>query len=564
MIQHNGPISGVACSKNYVATAGYDNQVILWNATSKIALARGCHDHLANRCEFSSDEKMLVSASSDYTARIWSVPSMQLKAVLTEHTDDVEMARFSPDNKMVATVSQDGRVRVFDLKGRLLIEFSGHQGCAQALAWSADGARIVSSGDDGTIRTWNLATGKQESVLRPENVQTDAVAMSSLGVVFAGNDLGEVMRIENGTITKIAVHSSGIKNLILNRDESAVVSVSYDRSLSLIDVRSGLHISRRVAVPAMAWARACAFQTDNQLVFGTFGSSYATVDLQTDTWDFSDIGPTDCVNAVLVENERVYTVGDAGQVRAATSTDSEPVVKPDEVLADMGSLCNFITKYKDRIVCGGHLGQVFDANTGEALITLKCPINKAAQAGPYLVLATYVGELAICREHGGRLELVGEYKVLQNAVKDIAVWNNQVFCCGAAGDIAVFDLETLQLVATRERAHNNIVNSCVTLGEGQFATVSRDLRLKIWQGVEEEADLKTPFDHSIKCASSSEDRRFIAAAAYDGTLAIYDRETKTWPLFRRLTAAGVSSLSYANEAFWASSYDGKIYQVRTP
>jgi toxoflavin biosynthesis protein ToxC len=564
MIQHNGPISGVACSTSYVATAGYDNQVILWDARTKTALARGCHDHLANRCEFSSDEKMLVTASSDYTARIWRIPDMKLIAVLNDHTDDVEMARFSPDNSLVATASQDGAVRVFNLNGILQKKFFGHEGCVQSLAWSVDGQRIVSSGDDGTIRTWNFQTGAEESVFSPENVQTDAVAMSSNGVVFAGNDAGEVLRIENGEVSKVTVHTSGIKNLILNKQETALVSVSYDRSLTLIGVRTGLEPIRKVAIPAIAWARACAFQGENRLVFGTFGSSYAVVDLDREHWELEGIKSTDGVNAVLVNSEYIFAVGDAGEVRLAVRAGARDVVEARAKVAAMGSLCNFIVKFNDRVVCGGHLGKIFDASTGEELLELKCPINKAVQAGPYLVLATYVGELAICRERDGQLELVGEYKVLKNAVKDLTVCDQKIFCCGAAADIALFDLETMRVVASRSQAHGNIVNSCVAIGAGRFATVSRDLKMNIWNGVEEEASLKTPFNHSIKCASASADHRYIAAAAYDGTIGIYDQDLGTWPVFQRLTAAGVSSLTYDSGAFWASSYDGKIYQLRTP
>ncbi|MBX3020139.1 MAG: hypothetical protein KF799_00555 [Bdellovibrionales bacterium] len=562
MIRHNGPISGVASSAKFVATAGYDNQVILWDAKSKTALSRGLHDHLANRCEFSADERFLVSASSDYTARIWQLPEMKLTAVLGEHTDDVEMARFSPDGNLVATVSQDGRVRVFNLKGQLTLELPGHRGCAQSLTWSHDGLRIVSSGDDGTIRTWNLATRIQESIIHPENVQTDAVVMTAAGVVYAGNDAGEVLRIENGEITKLRVHTSGIKNLILNKEESALVSLSYDRYLALIDLGQGLCVQKKIAVPAVAWARACTFQNDDRLIFGTFGSSYACLELSSENWDFSAIKGTDCINAVCVDNGLVYTVGDSGEVRSSEPT---TVVRPVKAVAEMGSLCNFITRYNDRIVCGGHLGQVFDALTGEVLLTLGCPINKAVQAGDYLVLATYVGELAICRTSSSSgLQLVGKHKVLQNAVKDLAVWGTTVFCGGAAADIALFELRDFRVLASRVGAHNNIINSCVSLGEGVFATVSRDLRLKIWNGVEEVEDLMTPFAHSIKCAGSSHDRRFIAAAAYDGTVAIYDRETKSWPVFRRPTAAGVSSLSFAEGSFWASSYDGNVYRVDLP
>ena len=70
-MKHIGPISGIAAhAAEFVATAGYDNQVILWNARTGLPIHRVHHDHLANQCAFSADGKHLVSASSDYLSLI--------------------------------------------------------------------------------------------------------------------------------------------------------------------------------------------------------------------------------------------------------------------------------------------------------------------------------------------------------------------------------------------------------------------------------------------------------------------------------------------------------------
>jgi WD40 repeat protein len=107
-MRHFGPISGIATfNDTYVATAGYDNQVILWDAKTKTPIQRVLHDHLANQCAFNASGTLLVSASSDYTARVWEIPSLRLKSVLVGHDDDIEMAAFSPDGQTIATCSRD-------------------------------------------------------------------------------------------------------------------------------------------------------------------------------------------------------------------------------------------------------------------------------------------------------------------------------------------------------------------------------------------------------------------------------------------------------------------------
>ncbi len=155
-MHHHGPIAAIASSGAYVATAGYDNQLILWDTARHQALARGTHDHLINHCSFSSDGNLIASASSDYSARIWEVPSLRLKAALIGHVDDVDMAIFSPDDRLVATCALDRTIRLFTVDGQCLNVLRGHTGNILSIAWTSDGKRLVSSGVDGTVREWDV------------------------------------------------------------------------------------------------------------------------------------------------------------------------------------------------------------------------------------------------------------------------------------------------------------------------------------------------------------------------------------------------------------------------
>ncbi|MEO5875305.1 MAG: hypothetical protein ABIQ26_09950, partial [Streptosporangiaceae bacterium] len=161
MIQHSGPISGVSAYRDeFVATAGYDNQVILWSAVTKSPIARAAHDHLANQVTFSPDGAYLLTSSSDYTARLWSVPELKLLSVFSDHEDDVEMSVFHPTEPLIATASRDHRVRVYDFGGRLKSVLEGHLADVISVAWTEKPDELVSSSDDGTVKRWSLADEK--------------------------------------------------------------------------------------------------------------------------------------------------------------------------------------------------------------------------------------------------------------------------------------------------------------------------------------------------------------------------------------------------------------------
>jgi len=68
--------------------------------------------------------------------------------------------------------------------------FEGHTGKALGMALSVDGRRLVTGGDDGTVRLWDVASGKQVHLFKGHTAAVNAVAISTDGrhAVSAGLD----------------------------------------------------------------------------------------------------------------------------------------------------------------------------------------------------------------------------------------------------------------------------------------------------------------------------------------------------------------------------------------
>ncbi|MGW3950625.1 WD40 repeat domain-containing protein [Streptomyces sp. NPDC004752] len=560
MIQHRGPISGIAAWQDrYVATAGYDNQVICWDQKTGESISRSSHDHLANQCTFSPDGRFLLTSSSDYTARMWTVPELRLVAVFDGQEDDVEMSVFHPTKELVATASRDHRVRVYDFGGRLTHTFTGHTADVISVEWSHGADELISSSDDGTIKHWSLETGGLLADLDMEGVETDTIAISASGIIFAGNDEGQIIVVGADGREVLPAHDAGIKRLVLDDARDLLVSLSYDRTMRLWNVAS-----RRpepmgtTALPDDVWPRSCALAAGSRLVFATFGATYRGYDYEQRVWDTATVPSTGGINAVLPRSAASsLTVGDAGTVRSGGA-----------VVAETGSLCNFLAPLGNLVLTGGQLGKVFDALTGNELYQHRSPLNCAAafehDGARHAVVGAYTGEGVVLRLTGdGRAEQVRNLPLHTNAVKGVAVSGDFIFSVAADASATWYRVSTLEKVATLDDAHDKIANGCAGLGEGWFASVSRDLKLRLWDPERNAHELSTPHTHSIKCVTASDDGRLIATGSYNGRVAIYDRTTASWSAVTRPTAAGISSLAYDAEqkVFLAASYDGQVYPL---
>ena len=73
--------------------------------------------------------------------------------------DALYVVSFSPNLEILATCGAGGEIRFFDANNwQPLGGIDAEQGELNGLAWSADGKRLASAGDDGTVVMWDLAT----------------------------------------------------------------------------------------------------------------------------------------------------------------------------------------------------------------------------------------------------------------------------------------------------------------------------------------------------------------------------------------------------------------------
>ncbi len=572
MLKHASPISGIACYENLVCTAGYDNKLILWdhiNLHAPVAIARSNHDHLVNHCCFDATGKFILTASSDYSARLWSVPDLKLISIFNGHTDDVEMAIFSPDNKTIATASRDHSIRIYDFSGNTKSILYGHRSDVISVIWSTNYNEILSSSDDGTVRRWNIITNQEIEKYDFGDVETDTLITTNDGTIYVGDDDGIITSHKNGKINRVKAHDSGIKRIFYNSNSHQIISSGYDQFIRIWNITNdSIESNVNIKMPDESWARAiCVNTSTKRLLTGSFGYTFCTYDLLTSKWSNIPNNITNGINTVICDSNNVWSSGDSGKIKCNNAT-----------ICSLGSLINTISILPNGILAAGHKGVIYyydkKDNCAKEVYKYSVPINTATSVDyddfSMICLGCYSGEVILLKSlhNNNSISFCKKFRLFNNAIKGISSYSQEdAFAVCANGNVAWFDFKGT-IIKEMKSAHSKIANGCICLNNNEYASISRDKHLYLWKDRNLVSKISTPHTHSIKCICY--DYPWIITGSYSGWIHFYNYKLSTWSKQNaRPTQHGISSLCIQNcsekkRIILAGSYDGSLYSIELP
>ncbi len=204
-----------------------------------------------NSLRFSRDHSRLLVASGVAglygRAAIYEIATGVCLTEMIGHSDVMQVAIFSPDERTVATASYDRDIALWDAEsGSMLRTIRGHNGAVNSLAFSADGSVLVSGSADETVKVWHAASGRRLDTMSQPTGEVHAVAITvDDRFVVAGSsdnrlrvwrlDSREQQRINPILATRF-IDESPLTHLALTRDGSRVVVVSDSGNVKLVRV----------------------------------------------------------------------------------------------------------------------------------------------------------------------------------------------------------------------------------------------------------------------------------------------------------------------------------------
>lgn len=146
---------------------GTESAIHVWNLADQRLLKRLTYPtryaETVRALAFSPDSEWLASVGLDRVIRIWDVrhkaPVPHL--ILFDPFTTPLTLSFSPDQRILASGTSEGRLILYDLAKRTVLRaIPGHQGEVLSLAFSPDGKTLISIGLDKTIRRWEVEIGR--------------------------------------------------------------------------------------------------------------------------------------------------------------------------------------------------------------------------------------------------------------------------------------------------------------------------------------------------------------------------------------------------------------------
>lgn len=210
-----------------------DGSVRLWNenGTLELTLLTGQEGWTwKNRAVFSPDGSRIVMTSQDGTVRIWNVRKPAEPRVLRYNTERLLSVGFSPDSSLVATASVDHTARVWKIDGSANpTVLRGHTDAVLSAQFSSDGSRVVTSSADGTTRIWN-SNGSAVAALPPQSSLRDAkFGPDGLHILtVAYNGTMQIWKSDGSGRAVVLRHEKGIRGADFDPTGARVVAVSTD------------------------------------------------------------------------------------------------------------------------------------------------------------------------------------------------------------------------------------------------------------------------------------------------------------------------------------------------
>jgi len=223
------------------AATAFDDTVSIWDVAGEERLIHvggdadavaGC-SFFRNVVDWAHDGTFVTSTSHDFTVSLIDPDDGRTLHTFAPHANTVLDTAISPDDRLLVTSGDDSTMRVWDLQSKdLIAEHQVTMGGYWSMAFLPDGTSLVVSDIIGNISIIDVVGGETTMMFDGRKLRRASIAVSPDGRLVAAGGDDSVVRLwstETGRMVGDLVGHSGPVNAVAFFDDGErLVSGSYD------------------------------------------------------------------------------------------------------------------------------------------------------------------------------------------------------------------------------------------------------------------------------------------------------------------------------------------------
>lgn len=220
-------------SGNWLASGQQNGNLTLWDVDGKI-IAQSKTEDWVRSVSFSPDSKNLISShklndNANPLVRLWDLPNLVDRTGYFHHKQTVWSALYRLDGKGFVSTGREKIVSCF-LFGQNEPSWSEkkHLGTVTCLAMHPAGGIVASGAWTGTIKVWNVDTGKEMRTIEAHSSRIYALAFSPSGDLLASGGKDSQVAIwkmpEGIPLVQVTAHAGWVRGIAFV-DENTLVTV---------------------------------------------------------------------------------------------------------------------------------------------------------------------------------------------------------------------------------------------------------------------------------------------------------------------------------------------------